>query len=171
MDLRPCGISEKGAGQEEDRRGKGAYGGLCLTFALYLFDMSGGVQAVVGRVHQGHVGAAVHVQHLLHAVDAAALAAGAEGGAGHRVVAAQTVHLATGRLAVLHATNTTRILSCLTPGAHVLTTCDGQIRFTLPPELEDNQRVFLLLSHCSLDTDTSTISKYDTFVKILRFLQ
>lgn len=45
--------------------------------------MSGGVQAVVGWVHHGHVGAAVHVQHLLHAVDAAALATSAEGGAGH----------------------------------------------------------------------------------------
>lgn len=51
-----------------------------MTFDLYLFDVSGGLQAVVGRVHHGHVGAAVHVQHLLHAVDAAALA---EGGAGH----------------------------------------------------------------------------------------
>lgn len=69
---------------------------------LYLLDVGGGVQAVVGWVHHGHVRAAVHVQHLLHAVDAAALAAGAEGGAGHRVVAAQAVHLAAGRLAILH---------------------------------------------------------------------
>lgn len=73
-----------------------------LTFDLYLFDMSGGVQAVIRRVHHGHVGAAVHVQHLLHAVDTAALAAGAKGGAGHRVVAAEAVHLATGSLAILH---------------------------------------------------------------------
>lgn len=57
--------------------------------------------AVVLRVHHGHVGAAV-VQHLLHAVDAAALAARADRGAGDGVVAAQAVHLAAGRLAVLH---------------------------------------------------------------------
>lgn len=73
-----------------------------LDLYLYLLDVGGGLQAVVGWVHHGHVRAAVHVQHLLHAVDAAALAAGAEGGAGHRVVAAQAVHLAAGRLAILH---------------------------------------------------------------------
>lgn len=67
--------------------------------------MGGGLQTVVLGVHHGHVGAAV-VQHLLHAVHAAALAACADGGAGDGVVAAQTVHLAAGRLTVLHAINT-----------------------------------------------------------------
>lgn len=67
--------------------------------------MGGGLQTVVLGVHHGHVRAAV-VQHLLHAVHAAALAACADGGAGDGVVAAQAVHLAAGRLTVLHAINT-----------------------------------------------------------------
>lgn len=76
-----------------------------LTLELYLLGVGGGLQTVVLGVHHGHVGAAV-VQHLLHAVHAAALAACADGGAGDGVVAAQAVHLAAGRLAVLHAINT-----------------------------------------------------------------
>lgn len=75
-----------------------------LTLELYLLGVGGGLQTVVLGVHHGHVGAAV-VQHLLHAVHAAALAACADGGAGDGVVAAQAVHLAAGRLTVLHAIN------------------------------------------------------------------
>ncbi len=72
-----------------------------LTLELYLFDVRGGFQgaAIVLGVHHGHVRAAV--VDLLHAVHTAALAACADRGAGDRVVAAQAVHLTTGRLTVL----------------------------------------------------------------------
>lgn len=75
-----------------------------FTPDLYLLCVRGGVQgaaAVFLGVHHGHVGAAV--VHLLHAVHAAALAARADRGAGYGVVAAQTVHLTAGCLAVLQA--------------------------------------------------------------------
>lgn len=76
--------------------------GILRVFRRHLLGERGRVQvaAVVLRVHHGHVGAVV-LQHLLHAVDAAALAAGADRRAGDGVVAAQAVHLAAGRLAVL----------------------------------------------------------------------
>lgn len=107
---------------------------LTYDLDLYLLDVGGGVQAVVGWVHQGHVRATVHVQHLLHAVDAAALAAGAERGAGHRVVATQAVHLAAGCLAILqcHKHNSNSDMSMCSP--HLFPISYGGNKFTLSPK-------------------------------------